>query len=72
MPATPHAASILLRKLERFVTFSEAERGAITELPVTIRSLGPNQDVVRDHEPKSYCCLMLDGWTSRYQVCSRG
>ncbi|WP_207182823.1 Crp/Fnr family transcriptional regulator [Methylobacterium indicum] len=72
MTATPHSASILLRKLERFGTFSEVERRAITELPVTIRSLGAGQDIVRDHERQSHCCLMLDGWASRYQVCSRG
>ena len=64
--------TMLLRKLESIATLSEEERGAIHSLPARTRTLGPGQDVVREGDKPSQCCLMLNGWTCRYKILGEG
>ena len=74
MPSDPdqHAMSRLIRKLESIATLSDEERQAIESLPVTIRVLKPGQDIVRDGDKPSQCCLLLSGWACRYKILSGG
>src|ERR671932_177412 len=74
MPSAPdrHAMSMLIRKLESIATVSEAERRAIKSLPVRTQVLNARQDIVRDGDKPSHCCLILDGWACRYKLLSQG
>src|SRR3978361_558990 len=74
MPLAPdqHATSMLIRKLESIATLSDEERQAIKSLPVRISTLNARQDIVRDGDKPSHCCLILDGWTCRYKLLSQG
>jgi CRP-like cAMP-binding protein len=74
MPSAPnrHATSRLIRKLESIATLSNAERQAIQNLPVWVQTLAARQDIVRDGDKPSHCCLVLDGWVCRYKLLSEG
>jgi CRP-like cAMP-binding protein len=74
MPPAPnqHATSMLLRKLESIATLSDAERWAVERLPVRISVLEARQDIVRDGDKPSHCCLVVDGWVCRYKLLSQG
>lgn len=74
MPASfgHHGIDVLIRKLESIGTLSEEERQAIQSLPMRIHILGARQDIVRDGEQPTQCCLILDGWVCRYKLLSQG
>lgn len=67
-----HATSLLIRKLESIATLTVAERQAIQSLPVRSHTLDAHQDIVRDGDRPSHCCLILDGWAARYKLLSGG
>jgi CRP-like cAMP-binding protein len=62
----------LLRKLESIAPLSDAERHAVESLPVRVRALGSRQDIVRDGDMASQCCLILEGWACRYKIIGEG
>jgi len=66
------AMAMLVRKLESIATLSDQERQAIERLPVRINHLDARQDIVRDGDKPSHCCLILDGWACRYKLLSQG
>jgi CRP-like cAMP-binding protein len=73
MPASDaHAMNALIRKMENIATLSDEERQAILSLPVKTRLLPPRQDIVRDGDKPSQCCLLLSGWACRYRIVSEG
>ena len=45
----------LLRKLESIVDLSDKEREAVLRVPVTVRILKADQDIVRDQDRPSQC-----------------
>ncbi|PIK71875.1 Crp/Fnr family transcriptional regulator [Methylobacterium frigidaeris] len=63
---------MFIRKLGGAARLSDEEREAIAHLPVTVRPLGPHQDIVREKDRPSQCCLLLEGWACRYQLLSEG
>src|SRR3954447_6701789 len=67
-----HATNALIRKLESIATLSAEERQAIQSLPVKTRVLQPRQDIVRDGDKPSQCCLILNGWACRYKIIGEG
>jgi CRP-like cAMP-binding protein len=62
----------LARKLESIVTLGDEEREAVLRLFVTVRTLRADQDIVRDQDRPSQCCLILDGFAFRYKMRSEG
>jgi CRP-like cAMP-binding protein len=62
----------LIRKLESIFDLSTAERQAVLDLPLSIRSIGEDQDLVRDGERPSECCLILEGFACRYKLTAEG
>ncbi len=67
-----HALFPLIRKLESIAALTDEERGAVESLPVRTRVLQPRQDIVRDGDRPSQCCLILEGWACRYRLLSEG
>src|SRR3954470_27603 len=67
-----HAMTVLIRKLESIAHLSDEERQAIQRLPARTPGLEPRQDIVRDGDKPSQCCLLLDGWACRYKLLSQG
>ena len=74
MPSAPnqHAMTMLIRKLESIATLTDKERQAIESLPVRIHHLDARQDIVRDGDKPTHCCLIISGWTCRYKLLSEG
>jgi CRP-like cAMP-binding protein len=64
--------NVFIRKLESIARLSTKERQAIQSLPVKARVLQPRQDIVRDGDKPSQCCLILDGWACRYKLVGEG
>ena len=64
--------TMLIRKLESIAPLSPEERGAIQSLPARSRSFGPGQDIAREGDTPSQCCLVLDGWVCRYKILGEG
>lgn len=64
--------TMLIRKLESIATLSDDERGAILSLPARTRTLGAGQDIVRDGNKPSQCCLIVEGWACRYKLLDEG
>lgn len=62
----------LIRKLESIGELSETDREALASLPVQARSLEADEDVVREGDVPSVCCLVLDGFMHRYKVLPDG
>jgi len=74
MPSTSdtNPLNVLIRKLESIATLSPEEREAVLSLPVKTRTLAPRQDIVRDGDKPSQCCLLLSGWACRYKIIAEG
>ena len=64
--------AMLVRRLESIAQLSDEERQAILGLPAKTRVLDARQDIVRDGDKPSHCCLLLDGWACRYKMLSEG
>ena len=67
--APPHAAlTMLVRRLESIARLSHEERHGVERLPLRTHVLHPRQDIVRDGDTPSHCCLLLEGWAFRYKL----
>ena len=62
----------LIGKLASMMTLSEDERYAIQGLPRTRRRLGARNDISREGDRLSQCCLILEGWAYRYKMLDNG
>jgi CRP-like cAMP-binding protein len=64
----------LIQKLESIVStpLSEEEAKALLDLPVSVRHLRADQDIVREGDRPSQCCLVVEGFVCRYKVLHDG
>jgi CRP-like cAMP-binding protein len=62
----------LITKLEGVASLSGEERRVLAEAALRTRTLGPDQDVVREGEATSECHLILDGVLCRYKLLPEG
>ena len=62
----------LIRKLESVSKLSEAEREALSGLPLTVQSVSEDQEIFRDHDAPGRCCLLIDGFMHRYRLLENG
>lgn len=62
----------LLRKMGTVTELSAAEITAIDALPMLVRDLKGGQDIVREGDRPSQCCVMLSGNAFRYKILDEG
>lgn len=62
----------LIRKLETIATLGEEERRAIDALPMILKDVAENADIVSDGDTPQDCSLILDGFVARYQLLESG
>jgi CRP-like cAMP-binding protein len=72
LQSRPSPLSELTRKLETHFRLTDEERQAIAALPHTLRELGPDQDMGREGDQPSQCCLVVEGYAHRHKTCSTG
>src|SRR5215208_5594360 len=71
MDTTQHSTP-LVRKLESILVLSEDEKDVLRNVSGTIKAVGPRQDLVREGDRPSECCLTLEGFAYRYKLTEEG
>src|SRR3954451_14418271 len=72
VPASNPDLHPLIRKLESIAPVSDDERRAIAALPIVVRDLKADADIVRDQDRPSQCCAILEGFACRYKLLAGG
>jgi CRP-like cAMP-binding protein len=67
----PHTHS-LIAKMESIVTLSGEERAALQRLPMQAQELRADQDIVREGDRPTRCCLLIEGFACRYNMTADG
>jgi CRP-like cAMP-binding protein len=62
----------LALKLAAHFDLTADERRALSELPFHVRSLEPRQDISREWDRPSQCCVLLEGMACRYKIIGAG
>jgi CRP-like cAMP-binding protein len=62
----------LMVRLETIASLSDDERQAIVALPITVRDVREDQDILRDQDRPSQCCLIIEGFAFRYKIMPSG
>jgi CRP-like cAMP-binding protein len=62
----------LVRKLESITKLTPEEREAVLQLPLTMKAVPADSDIVREGERPTACCLVLDGFVCRYKLLHDG
>lgn len=60
--------SRLVHRLEAFPGLSEEGRRLIAEIPMLVHNFGPGEDIVREGQSPSQCCLVLRGFVMRHKT----
>src|SRR4051794_21141033 len=69
MPSNLHS---LVLKLNSIFPLTEDEKQAVLGLPMHVREFAADQDIVREGDRPSQCCLLLEGFVQRYQIVGEG
>jgi CRP-like cAMP-binding protein len=69
---TPPSHDLLIRKLECITDLSDEEKEVLRGLPLTVRSFGADQDIIREGDRSTACTLVLSGFVCRYKVVPDG
>jgi CRP-like cAMP-binding protein len=64
--------AILIRKLQSISPLSENETHCLLTLPLSIKSVGADTDVVPEGDRPKDCCLVIEGFTCRYKCTADG
>ena len=62
----------LVHKLESIADLAPEERQAVLDLPMRVQAIEADQDIVREGDRPSRCCLVLRGFTCRYKMTAPG
>jgi CRP-like cAMP-binding protein len=62
----------LIRKLESIAKLSDEVRQSVLSLPLKVREVGADQDIVRDGDRPSECCMIINGFVCRYKLTEQG
>src|SRR5215217_2573738 len=57
-----------VQRLESIVELSSEDIRLLSEMPTSVRSYETDQDVVREGDTPSQCCLLLDGFLARNKI----
>ncbi len=62
----------MIRKLESIFTLADDERQALENLPLQAGVIKADQDIVREGDRPSRCCLILSGFACTYKITAQG
>ena len=68
---TPHGHA-LVRRLRSIFPLTEAEVEVLNALPITVKTFGPDQDIVRQGDQPTQVCLVLSGFAAMYKITGPG
>jgi CRP-like cAMP-binding protein len=64
--------NMLFRKLQSIGPLSEEEKHCLLTLSLRTKDFGPDQNIVREGDRPSECCLIVDGFACRYKLTEEG
>lgn len=62
----------LIRKLESIAALAPEEKAALQRLPLRLKTVAADQDIVSEGDTPSECCLIVEGFACRYNVTAEG
>lgn len=62
----------LVLKLESIAELSTEEKQALLHLPMVVKTMPADQDIVSIGDRPNHCCLLLEGWACRYKILPDG
>jgi CRP-like cAMP-binding protein len=62
----------LIRQIETIAELSEPDRAALATLPMRMKTVDEDRDIVREGSRPTECCLILEGLVCRYKMVARG
>src|SRR5829696_9432593 len=71
-PAELPEHNMLFRKLRSISPLSEDEKHCLLTLPLHVRTIGPDQEIVREGDRPAESCLVVEGFTCRYKFTADG
>src|SRR5215216_2356450 len=57
-----------VRRLQSILTLPDEDIRLLSEMPTTVRSYRTDQDIVREGDSPSQCCLLLEGFLYRHKI----
>jgi CRP-like cAMP-binding protein len=72
MASLPPPARPLVLKLESITDLTPQERQALESLPMRVQEVRADQDLVREGDKPSQCCLLIEGFACRYKLTHKG
>jgi CRP-like cAMP-binding protein len=67
----PHTFA-LIRKLENIAPLAPEEKAAVLRLPLRLKAIAADQDIVREGDSPSESCLIVEGFACRYNITDEG
>ena len=58
----------LVRKLESITDLTPEEQQVLVDLPMKVQPIGADQNIVREGDRPSRCCLVLRDFVCRYKM----
>jgi CRP-like cAMP-binding protein len=72
-PAELHPEhNILFRKLRSISPLADDEKQCLATLSFSTRSVAADQDIIREGDRPSECCLVIEGFLCRYKLTDQG
>ncbi len=62
----------VIRKLEKLGPLSDEDRRVLQDLPINVRQVEADRDLVREGDQPSDCQLLLEGFACRYKTLENG
>jgi CRP-like cAMP-binding protein len=72
LDAIHHHMAALIRKLESIAPVAPEEKAALLRLPLRLKAVAADQDIVREGDTPSECCLIVQGFACRYNTTAEG
>jgi CRP-like cAMP-binding protein len=67
-----HHTAALIRKLESIAPLAPEEKAALLRLPLRLKTIAADQDIIREGDIPAECCLVVEGFACRYNVTAQG
>ncbi|KLK90774.1 Crp/Fnr family transcriptional regulator [Microvirga vignae] len=72
MGAIHSDTAALIRKLESIAPLAPDEKAALLRLPLRLKTVAADQDIVCEGDTPSECCLIVEGFACRYSLTAEG
>ncbi|MBM6583800.1 Crp/Fnr family transcriptional regulator [Microvirga sp. BT689] len=70
---TIHPQTIaLIRKLESIARLAPEEKAALQRLPLRLKTVAADQDIVSEGDTPFECCMIVEGFACRYNLTAQG